>query len=156
MFPKTQAEAEAAFGKIEMVKGVLTWKDEVKHMAVFMVPNLFPNWISTASKKPVKKIYLNKVVHAPLLAALTEIDSRGLNDELVSFDGGWCLRAQRGSTKFSTHCWGLAFDINASTNQLNTPGDLHPDVAQIFKDAGFVWGGNFKRLDFMHFQWAGF
>jgi hypothetical protein len=53
----------------------------------------------------------------------------------------------------SMHAFGLAFDINTSTNQLGTQGDMHPRVVEILERWGFEWGGRWRpRPDPMHFE----
>lgn len=72
-----------------------------------------------------------------------------------SYDGCFVIRAKRGSSQRSLHSWGLAIDVNAAQNGLGTIGDQPPLLVKAFKDAGFVWGGDFRnRKDPMHFQWT--
>lgn len=85
-------------------------------------------------------------------AVFDGIKANGLWDQLRTFDGCYSYRPQRGSSKLSTHAWGIAIDLNAATNQLGEPGDMSPDVIQLFEAAGFQWGGRFDRPDFQHFQ----
>jgi hypothetical protein len=42
--------------------------------------------------------------------------------------------------------------LNAADNKLGQLSTLSPEFVQCFKDAGFTWGGNFSRLDPMHFS----
>lgn len=74
--------------------------------------------------------------------------------------------------RLSLHSWGIAFDVNPATNPygafLRTPcdpitGDAGMDVyydlpvpfIETMEEAGFVWGGRWKKSDPMHFQAAG-
>jgi hypothetical protein len=52
----------------------------------------------------------------------------------------------------SVHSWACAIDVNASENGLNRPPKLSKKFVKCFKDAGFIWGGDFKRPDGMHFE----
>ena len=52
----------------------------------------------------------------------------------------------------SVHSWGIAIDLNASSNLPGTPGDMNPAIVEVFQRHGFYWGGNFG--DPMHFQYA--
>ena len=52
----------------------------------------------------------------------------------------------------SAHSYGMAIDINAATNKMYTKGDMNPRIVETFLKYGFEWGGNFTRLDPMHFQ----
>jgi hypothetical protein len=46
----------------------------------------------------------------------------------------------------------LAVDINAFENQLNQKPNISPQFVKCFTDAGLEWGGNWKRLDAMHYE----
>jgi hypothetical protein len=52
------------------------------------------------------------------------------------------------------HAFGLAVDLNVSTNGLGTRGDMHADIVRIFEKWGFRWGGWWSRPDPMHFELA--
>jgi len=54
----------------------------------------------------------------------------------------------------SIHSWGGAIDVNPAENGIGMKPKLSPGFVKCFTDAGFDWGGNFKRLDGMHFQLA--
>lgn len=108
-------------------------------------------------------IWCNKDMVKPLELVFKDIVKAGLQHEVKSFDGCFCVRMVRGSedssgnldnAKWSTHTWALAIDINAKTNGLGIEGDLHRGIIDIFVARGFVAGANFKRKDFMHFQWC--
>ena len=62
------------------------------------------------------------------------------------------LEKKRGLTSMSLHSWGIAIDVNAAWNGLNKPSTLSPGFVKCFTDAGFEWGGTWKRIDGMHFQ----
>lgn len=104
---------------------------------------------------PFKRIYCNTDVESDLDFIFKAVLSLGLEKEFKSFDGCFNIRKIRGSKKrWSLHSFGLSVDFNASTNKLGTVGDMHPDIVDIFTAHGWVWGGNFKRSDPMHFQRA--
>ena len=85
-----------------------------------------------------------------------QINDAGLWPMLHTFDGIYSDRSIRGATKPSTHAWGIAIDLNASTNAQGTAGDLNRLVVSLFEQAGFIWGGKWpgKRRDPMHLQYA--
>ncbi len=141
----TRAKAIARFGAIDLAHA--HWADQSKWMDyLHLAPGLFV----------VEKIYCNKDIHAPLLAALTEVHAKGLSSVFKTFDGCFNIRAVRGSNAMSTHAYGLALDINAALNPLaSTHGDFtkHLDVVDCFKRQGFDWGGDWNgRKDQMHFS----
>lgn len=81
-----------------------------------------------------------------------EIHDSGLWDLLKTFDGIYNDRSARGSGKKSTHAWGIAVDLNASTNRMGSHGDMDERIVSIFKKHGFTWLG--PTHDPMHFQFA--
>jgi hypothetical protein len=87
---------------------------------------------------------------------------RGLLDRILTYDGAFVPRFQRGSTTtLSNHSWGTAFDINAEFNprgsdpaEAGQKGCVY-DLVALANKHGFFWGGHFqKRKDGMHFEVA--
>lgn len=116
-----------------------------------------------------KRIYMNKDMKIVFHQALTNVFSYGIQNDIKSFDGCFNLRPVRGyedeyrkalidnnveeAIKYlSKHSWGMAIDINAYENQLGQEGKMSEHIVRSFKDAGFIWGGDFKRKDPMHFE----
>lgn len=100
-----------------------------------------------------KKIYCNRDLIAPLTEAFCNIKTRGLVSQLKTWDGCFNIRLMRGSkTRWSLHSWAVAIDINAFENGLGQPPTMSPELVACFTDAGFDWGGTWKRPDGMHFQ----
>lgn len=148
---KTYEEAVERYGKIE--NGV--WKNESLYMTFQETGfKLFPNWISSATGKPIEKIYCNRDMAGGLAGALARVLHKGLVSELKTFDGCFCIRKKRGLDEMSTHSYGLAIDINAHENPLGGESKLSPELVGCFVDAGFIWGGTWHRKDPQHFQWA--
>jgi hypothetical protein len=87
-----------------------------------------------------------------LEAGLRNLITRGLTGELSTWDGCYIVRNARGLSSWSMHAWGLAFDINAATNRLGAKPTLSAAFVKCFTDAGFVWGGTWRRADGMHFE----
>ena len=146
--PLSLAEAERKFGRI--VAG--TWADERKHMVLLEVPR--PHLLNTTTGKHTSRIYINEYVAPALMHAFKNVLDRGQRFKLKSFDGCLNIRPIRGSTTLSTHAYGLAIDINAKGNGLGETPAIDPDLVKCFTDAGWIWGGTFKRKDGMHFQIA--
>lgn len=69
--------------------------------------------------------------------------------------GGFNCRPIAGTRIASNHSWGLAVDINWSTNpySLVFKSDIPPAVVHAWEEAGFYWGGRYRiRKDTMHFE----
>ena len=67
----------------------------------------------------------------------------------------------------SNHFWGVAIDLNSSTNKGNreTPGqcsiDIPPEIVKVFESSGLRWGGRYfndgdlkNYMDPMHFEYV--
>lgn len=101
-----------------------------------------------------KRLYCNKDIVAPLAAAFKNLIRSGYVYELKTFDGCFNIRKQRGAKSQSLHSWGVAIDVNAAWNGLGKTPQISAGFVKCFTDAGFDWGGTWKRLDGMHFQLA--
>lgn len=68
---------------------------------------------------------------------------------------GWSPRHMMGdpTRPLSLHAWGLAIDIDQDANPVGSPGTIPSKVVGIFKDHGFLWGGDWDTSDPMHFEW---
>lgn len=99
-----------------------------------------------------KRIYCNKDMVKPLEQAFENLIQRNHVNELKTWDGCFNIRKIRGAQSMSLHSWGIAVDVNAFENGLYQIPKLSSGFVKCFKDAGFDWGGDFKRLDGMHFQ----
>ncbi len=69
----------------------------------------------------------------------------------------WNWRPIRKGSVLSYHLWGVAIDLNSSTNGQGKQGDMPPKVVEIFESLGFKWGGRWQgaRRDPMHFEFRG-
>lgn len=144
-------EAVARYGPIENDQ----WANETKWCGNLVIPNeIGCTWIKSATGNPVQHIYCNKDLSVPLTQALLNVKNRGLLSQLKTFDGCYMVRAIRGQAMISTHCYAMAIDINAAENKLGETPTLSPELVKCFTDMGFLWGGNFKRQDGMHFQYG--
>lgn len=104
---------------------------------------------------PIRRIYCNRDLVPVLDRAFTLLHEGGLVSEIRTFDGCWNIRPIRGSVdRWSVHSYGLAIDLNAAMNPMGGQVRWSPAFVARMKEAGFIWGGDFKRVDGMHFQWA--
>lgn len=110
----------------------------------------------------IKKVWCNKKIYFDLFRIFYHIQREGMTHKINVADfqrsGGcyvprhMCWDKKRG---LSRHSWGVAIDINPSTNQYGTPGTLDKIVIEIFAKYGFHWGGNWRTPDPMHFEIGG-
>lgn len=116
-----------------------------------------------------KYIYCNKDLVTALKHGLQNIVDAGLQSQIKTWDGCFCIRAIRGfenryndlikkglfkeAAKYlSVHSYGMAFDIDRAFNQLGKTPQISHEVVECFTKVGFTWGGTFKRRDGMHFE----
>ncbi len=118
-----------------------------------------------------KRVQVNKVAAPDFLAVAADI---GKCEDADDYDfwadtaGGTyvCRYNTNNPGELSMHAYGLAIDINPSSNP-NCPKDATcggetkcitdiPDcVVTAFKNHNFIWGCDFKRVkDSMHFEWS--
>ena len=134
-------------------------KEFISNLKLYKTPE------SLIKKNVPKRLYMNIDLKDPLYSALSELE----NDDIKTWDGLFNIRPIRGKERvveilismgkflealkyMSAHSWGMAIDINAATNKMYTKGDMNPRIVETFLKYGFEWGGNFSRLDPMHFQ----
>lgn len=120
--------------------------NELKYMTLWDVPSNLEIGVIP------KRLYCNKLMVGPLTQAFTNLIDRGLVDELKTWDGCFNVRRKRGLKSLSLHSWGIAIDVNAAWNGLGKTPVLSAGFVKCFTDAGFDWGGIWKRKDGMHFQ----
>lgn len=108
-------------------------------------------------------------VHREAAAAFEQVDERlkTVGYQIHEPVEGFYFRSVAGRSVLSNHAYGIAVDVNPSTNprcgvsqfcrcynKLIT--DMSPEFVQAFKDAGFSWGGDWTdHPDPMHFEWDG-
>ncbi len=97
-----------------------------------------------------------------LRSAIAEVESQRIGWLIDSADfqrAGGCFNARlmRGSDSgysLSRHAWGIAVDINPSTNAYGDPVLLPERIGNVLRSWGFVWGAGWMVPDGMHFEWA--
>jgi len=100
-----------------------------------------------------RRIYCHRHLMPILAQAVDYIIERKLDEQVKTWDGCFNVRAKKGnSSSMSLHSWGLAVDICASWNGFGAVPTMSPELVACFTDAGFDWGGGWKRPDGMHFQ----
>lgn len=121
-------------------------------------PKWVARWIVRVELPRVGRAYVNRVMAPQLLAAMQELEQRGLIDHLdpSQFAGGWVARHIDWNPRkpLSMHAWGLAVDFNSRDNALGARPRMDPAVVEVFERWGFSWGGRWARPDGMHFELA--
>lgn len=132
----TSAQCQAKYGSPETEKFMVLW-DVPEELEIGTLPN---------------KLYCNRDMVAPLTQAFKNIISRGLVDEVKTWDGCFNIRNKRQGVSRSLHSWGIAIDINASWNGYGKQPTMSKELVACFEEAGFEWGGRWSKPDGMHFQ----
>lgn len=100
-----------------------------------------------------RRVYCHRHLMPLLAQAIDYIIERGLGEQVLTWDGCFCIRLKKGNNSaMSLHSWGLAVDINAAWNQFGKVGDMSPELIKCFTDAGFEHGSTWKVPDWMHAQ----
>jgi hypothetical protein len=102
----------------------------------------------------VNSIRCHRLLAARFESVFNRIFDEDLEYLLKSFGGCFNFRRKRNGRQFSTHAWGIAVDLNSETNLPGAPGDMPAEIVKVFKDSGFIWGGDWKNPDPMHFQYC--
>lgn len=118
------------------------------------------DWVSrfivTVELPIVGRTQCNRLMVPQLAAALNEVARAGLADLIdpAQFGGCWVPRHidWNLAKPISMHAWGLAIDLNVSTNGLGQTPTMDLRIVEIFGRWGFFWGGWWDRPDGMHFQ----
>jgi hypothetical protein len=125
-----------------------------------------PAWedanIVTVDVAPLGLFECHRLVVPYVRSAIEDLRASGLLDEVDPVDfqlAGGCFNARliRGGDKgfaLSRHSWGIAIDINPSTNRYEGAVSLSEAFGQTFRDWGFSWGAGWLTPDGMHFEWA--
>lgn len=97
----------------------------------------------------------HRALIAPLRRALGRLQRQGLARLVDPGDYAGCHAPRRipGSGSLSLHAWGLAVDINASTNPQGSTPRQDRRVVRAFEREGFTWGGRWPTApDGMHVE----
>ncbi len=110
--------------------------------------------IASATVPILGRVTCHRLMIPQLRGALQDVVKAGLSSSLHTYDGCYVPRfiERNPSHAISLHTWGIAIDMDASTNYRGIKGTMDPRVVQIFKRWGFRWGGDWKYTDPMHFE----
>ena len=149
--PAPEATGEANAGPIEAMAYRAVDDGSVKPDGAWVERNLV-----TEDLPIVGEATCHRLLMPQLSAALGELEAEGLSTLIDASQYGGCYVPRfidRDPSKpLSMHAFGLAVDLNVSTNQLGTTGSMDPRVVATFERWGFRWGGRWARPDPMHFE----
>jgi hypothetical protein len=128
------------------------WKAENLAYYGFSFP-LYRSW----DQIEIKGFTIHKKVGAAMIDALEEIwDIYGLgrmqHHHLDQWGGCYNPRKKRRSKELSTHAWAISLDFLPDLGPLGEPPRLPWHVVHAFTKRGFIWGGEWRQPDGMHFQ----
>jgi hypothetical protein len=134
--------------------GSLDPRWEADFLALVALP--FPLVLSWDRSKSITQFLCHKHLTGILGDTFGLVQARGLWTTLHSFGGCFAFRPQRTGVRLSTHSWGIAIDLNPETNGQGAAGEMDAGVIEIFRGAGFTWGGDWtgRNRDPMHFQFC--
>lgn len=111
--------------------------------------------------KRVLKSRCHAKVKDSLLRVLGEIgtkwiNNRGILEEAEDYGGIYNFRQMRNSLAISRHSWGIAIDLDADDNDMNSAwpqkSDMPLEIMEAFAREGWLSAGAFWGRDAMHFQ----
>ncbi|MCU1671939.1 MAG: family peptidase [Frankiales bacterium] len=110
--------------------------------------------IVTARVPIFGRVTCHRLMVPQLRGALAEVEAAGLGGSLHTYDGCYVPRfiERNPDRSISLHTWGIAIDMDASTNYRGIAGTMDPKIVEIFKRWGFRWGGDWEYTDPMHFE----
>jgi len=110
--------------------------------------------IVTARVPILGTVTCHRLMIPQLRGALQAVQDAGLAGTIHTYDGCYVPRfiERNPAHAISLHTWGIAIDLDASTNGRGGRGTMDPRVVRIFKQWGFRWGGDWSYTDPMHFE----
>lgn len=134
--------------------GQLAESWQMNYLARASLP--FPLRLAWDPSRTITQMTCHRRMASAFGSIFAMIQDRGLQASVTSFGGCFAFRPQRTGNKLSTHSWGIAIDLNSETNPQGAAGNMPAGLIQIFRSAGFEWGGNWQGTarDPMHFQFC--
>lgn len=142
------AEIKERFGEFSFVDAPGRWLE----------PD--PGWVEAniveAAVPVLGTLRCHRKVIGPLTNAMRELQAAGLAHLVVEQSHCYGPRVQFGDTlNISRHTWGIAVDINPTTNGFGDRPTQDPRLVAIMATHGFSWGGVWMTPDGMHFEYVG-
>ena len=110
--------------------------------------------VKTETLPIMGRVTCHRLMLTQLRGALQDVVDAGLASSLTTYDGCYVPRfiERNPENSISLHTWGIAIDMDASTNYRGIRGTMDERIVTIFKRWGFRWGGDWKYTDPMHFE----
>lgn len=121
-------------------------------------------WMPRSTSKTVYVTQINGVDKKVKKISL-ELDNlpNHLKKYVINPGGSWIVREIVGTSRLSTHSFGIAIDISVNyssywrwadgTNELRYKNQIPRKIVEIFEKYGFIWGGKWYHYDTMHFEY---
>lgn len=135
--------------------GTLDPRWERERLEMVTLPLAVP--LAGVPGRVVTRARVHRLIAYPFRTIMLALVQRDLARYVQEWGGTFAWRLQRGSaSKISTHSWGLALDLNPTTNPRGRAPTMHPGIVELFEESGWVWGGRWEgeTVDGMHFQFA--
>lgn len=156
-----QSELSAFYGSPHGRNGLSSPSWERENLVILPSPwALETSW----SGQAVRGIRIHRLCAESLASVLESIWRAASGDEskirgwgMHLFGGSYSFRLMRGANALSAHAFGCAVDFDPARNGFGDPKPNFaavPQVLRAFEEEGWVWGGNWKTRDGMHWQAA--
>lgn len=160
--PESESENFEVFGDFRMVGW---WKANLAHCDLLFLFDCFKH-VAGFHQERLFGFECHRLVVPHFQRAFSLVAKAGLHGRIVEYDGCFKVRYKRtrhgygGDSDWSSHCWGIAIDLNSSSSPLGAPLgsqklQIDEGMAKCFEKSGFFWGGRSKDIiDTMHFQFC--
>lgn len=117
-----------------------------------------PAWVAAVIVEAEVPILGRVRCHRGILDRLTEAlaaaEAAGLAPAIVAagFDGCFVPRFVQPGGSLSRHAWGIALDIGFAENPTGVAPAVDERVVEVFRGAGFTWGGTWLVPDPAHYE----
>ena len=149
---------------IESTFGRFAWRDSSERRGSIEILGEWPrrNVISFAPPfalldgrgRPVSVVYCHRLVAPALARVFDDLAARDLCHLVNTFDGCFVPRHMgwNPGRPLSRHAWGIAVDVNARLFPYRSRARQNQRLIDAFARQGFVWGGDWRTPDPMHFE----
>lgn len=157
--PHGLEEIKATFGNIfDFIRSDKSLDPAWEAMQIVHAALPFPIVLSGHPAEHVNSIQCHVKLANIMPAVFADIERKNLADKIREYGGCYEFRPKHnltGTSDLSVHSWGIAIDLNPTSNPLGSHGDMDLEIVEIFRNHGFMWGGDFSApKDPMHFQYC--